>query len=100
MTTFTYDFLSLTSFNEDVDIWLDGYKTRKLFTRTDYNKIKDILENPEKKIESTNYRYWVRKNFVLQKIGFNNVVMKISSNRSKKDNDAFTSKGRTLPSVL
>ena len=49
MTTFTYDSLSLTSFNEVVGIWLDGFKTRKLFTRTDYNKIKDILENPKKK---------------------------------------------------
>ena len=87
MTARTYDFLSLTSFNEAIDIWLNGSKTRKILTRSDYDTIKTILQNPEQKIESINYRHWVRKNFVIQKIGVNDIVMKTSSHRPKKNKD-------------
>lgn len=90
MTSRIYDFLPLASFNEAIEIWLNGSRTRKLLTRSDYDTIKAILKNLEQetpKTESISYRYWVKKNFTIQKIGVNDIVMKIGSRRSKKNND-------------
>jgi hypothetical protein len=81
----TYNFLTLLSFEETVQKWLSGSKTRKILTRDDYNKIKNILINPTSKIADPGYRHTVRNNYLLQKIGNDFVVLKKNTRRSSGD---------------
>jgi hypothetical protein len=85
-TSTTYNFISLSTFEETVDNWLTASKFRKIISRDEYNKIKSILTNPNEKIENANYKYWAKKNFALQTIG-NNVVLLVKRSNKSKNND-------------
>ena len=84
-TQTTYNFISLTSFEETVNNWLAASKSRKIITRNEYNKIKAILADPNEKIENANYRYWAKKKFALQTIGNNVILLTKRSNKSKRN---------------
>jgi hypothetical protein len=81
----TYNFLTLSSFEETVQKWLSGSSIRKIITRDDYNKIKNILANPTSKIADPNYRHSVRNHYLLQKIGDDFVVLRKSTGNRRGD---------------